>query len=152
MIELIIGGRAQGKRKIACEEYPDHVLLDGGQIELPSKGYDPEEYDMDYSHVIIMDHTHLLIRRMLTQSHADEQQDKLQEKILEQLISLTSAGTNTREERTVVFVSDEIACGIVPMDPFERTWREVCGRVLTTLASRADRVERVTCGIVQILK
>lgn len=55
-------------------------------------------------------------------------------------------------EVDVVISSDLIGSGIVPMDAFDRCWREVTGRVLTDIASRADEVYRVTCGIEQRLK
>lgn len=51
-----------------------------------------------------------------------------------------------------VIVSDEIGLGIVPLDPFERRWREETGRALCTLAAAADRVERISCGIGMRLK
>ncbi len=46
-----------------------------------------------------------------------------------------------------VLISDEIGNGIVPMDPFERQWREITGRVLISLAKEATEVYRVVCGI-----
>ena len=56
------------------------------------------------------------------------------------------------DEVDVVISSDLIGSGIVPMDAFDRCWREVTGRVLTDIAGRADEVYRVTCGIEQRLK
>ena len=51
-----------------------------------------------------------------------------------------------------ILICDEIGNGIVPIDPFERTYRERLGRLLIDLAKRADHVERVVCGIGQVLK
>lgn len=59
---------------------------------------------------------------------------------------------NQHGEVDVVISSDLIGSGIVPMDAFDRCWREVTGRVLTDIAGRADEVYRVTCGIEQRLK
>ena len=59
---------------------------------------------------------------------------------------------NQHNEVDVVISSDLIGSGIVPMDAFDRCWREVTGRVLTDIASKADEVYRVTCGIEQRLK
>ena len=59
---------------------------------------------------------------------------------------------NQHDEVDVVISSDLIGSGIVPMDAFDRCWREVTGRVLTDIASKADEVYRVTCGIEQRLK
>lgn len=49
-------------------------------------------------------------------------------------------------------VCDEIGCGIVPLDPMDRAWREATGRLLCDLAARADRVIRVTGGLPQAIK
>lgn len=49
-------------------------------------------------------------------------------------------------------VSDEIGLGIVPLDPFERRWREETGRALCVLAEGAERVTRVYCGIPKVIK
>jgi adenosyl cobinamide kinase/adenosyl cobinamide phosphate guanylyltransferase len=38
------------------------------------------------------------------------------------------------------------------MDAFEREYRERLGRILITIAAKADRVERVICGIGQRIK
>ena len=51
-----------------------------------------------------------------------------------------------------VVVCDEIGLGVVPLDPFERRWREETGRALCLLAAAAERVERITCGLGQRLK
>ena len=51
-----------------------------------------------------------------------------------------------------VIVSDEIGCGIVPMDPIEREWRQTTGRALCMIAARSVQVTRVTCGIGQRIK
>lgn len=51
-----------------------------------------------------------------------------------------------------VIICDEIGLGIVPLDPFERRWREDTGRALCILAERAERVTRVYCGVPQVIK
>lgn len=51
-----------------------------------------------------------------------------------------------------VLLLEDIACGVVPMDPLDRAWREAVGRCGAYLASRADRVIRVFCGIGTVLK
>ena len=51
-----------------------------------------------------------------------------------------------------ILISDEIGYGIVPMDAFEREYRERCGRILVELAKEAEEVERVICGIGQRIK
>lgn len=57
-----------------------------------------------------------------------------------------------RQHPDTVFISDEVGNGIVPLDPFEREYRERLGRMLTEIAAEAERVERVICGIGQRIK
>lgn len=47
----------------------------------------------------------------------------------------------------LVIVSSETGCGLVPVDSFEREYRELCGRVNCYFAKEASRVFRVICGI-----
>ncbi len=52
----------------------------------------------------------------------------------------------------IIIICDEIGGGVVPIDPFEREWRERVGRICCELAKKAERVERVLCGIAMRLK
>ncbi len=60
---------------------------------------------------------------------------------------LAAAERLLEEKAGAVVVMDELGCGIVPMDPFERKYREVNGRVACLIAERAEQVIRVVCGI-----
>ena len=51
------------------------------------------------------------------------------------------------KNREIIIVCDEIGCGLVPVDAFEREYREAVGRILSALAGEAERVDRVVCGI-----
>ena len=51
-----------------------------------------------------------------------------------------------------VLVTTDISCGVVPVDPVIRAWREACGRMNNLLAARADEVWRLFCGIPQRIK
>ncbi len=44
-------------------------------------------------------------------------------------------------------ISDEIGCGIIPLDKEERIWREETGRALCKTAAACDEVWLVRCGI-----
>ena len=46
-----------------------------------------------------------------------------------------------------IVICDEVGSGIVPLDAFEREWRETVGRISCMFAERADSVIRVVCGI-----
>ena len=51
-----------------------------------------------------------------------------------------------------VVMAVEVGGGVVPIDPVERQWREETGRLCCLLAQRAQRVERIFCGIAMTLK
>ncbi len=46
-----------------------------------------------------------------------------------------------------VLTADEVGCGVVPMEAFERQYREITGRILCGIAKKADTVYRVMAGI-----
>ncbi|MBS5451212.1 MAG: bifunctional adenosylcobinamide kinase/adenosylcobinamide-phosphate guanylyltransferase [Coriobacteriia bacterium] len=46
----------------------------------------------------------------------------------------------------------EQGCGIVPIDAHDRAVREAAGRLGCELATRADVVVRMACGIPQVIK
>ena len=52
----------------------------------------------------------------------------------------------------VILVSDEVGYGVVPMDAFDRAYREAVGRVCTKLAAYSSQVTRVVCGIGTVIK
>ena len=51
-----------------------------------------------------------------------------------------------------IVICDDISCGVVPIDPLERAWREQTGRLLTKLSGRASPVTRIFCGLPLELK
>lgn len=53
---------------------------------------------------------------------------------------------------TLIFICKEVGCGVVPVHPEERIWREKVGRLCCRLAKKASTVERIFCGIPMILK
>lgn len=52
----------------------------------------------------------------------------------------------------VIIISDEIGYGVVPVDKFEREYRETVGRICCYLAEKAETVIRVVCGIGNVIK
>ena len=62
------------------------------------------------------------------------------------------AGELIRANPELVVITDEIGCGIVPMDAGERIYRECAGRVCTELAAFSGKVYRVSCGIGVLIK
>ena len=51
-----------------------------------------------------------------------------------------------------IVTCSEVGAGIVPLDARERAWREAVGRMACELASQADVVVRMVCGIPVVLK
>lgn len=57
-----------------------------------------------------------------------------------------------RRNPDLVLVSNELGYGVVPIDAFDRKYRETTGRVCTKIAETASQVVRVTCGIGMVIK
>ncbi len=51
-----------------------------------------------------------------------------------------------------IIISDDISCGVVPIETDIRLWREETGRAVTALAACSDTVTRVFCGLPLRLK
>lgn len=52
----------------------------------------------------------------------------------------------------IIIICRELGCGVVPVDPFDREWRERTGRICCKLAAEAESVERVLCGLPMRIK
>lgn len=126
MMKLIIGGYAQGKLDYVLRKY-------NLQMNQVWKGELPNEVQDE---IIVIDQFHYWVKTELSKGQNPE------EKILQFVEKYLDA----------IIISDEIGNGIVPIDAFEREYREQTGRILIKLAERADEVERVICGIGQKLK
>ena len=51
-----------------------------------------------------------------------------------------------------IYICDEVGCGVVPVERWERDWREAVGRCCVALAEKAQCVERIFCGLPMVLK
>lgn len=123
-MELYVGGCCQGKldyvltcRETVCSGTP--VIADGAAVSLE----EPERAD-------ILNHFHLLVKRLAA---GDRDVSAYTEKIL---------AANPQ----IILICDEVGMGIVPVDAFERRYREEVGRCCCMLAKKAGRVERIVCG------
>ena len=127
-MKLVIGGYAQGKLNYVLQKYqlPKYRVYDG---TIPTK---VEQYE----ETVIVNHFHQWVRDSLLKKGCPEQE----------MLTLLD-----HYDRCVI-ISDEVGNGIVPIDPFEREYRERMGKILITIAERADEVERVICGIGQRIK
>jgi len=56
------------------------------------------------------------------------------------------------ENKEVIVELREVGLGIVPIDAFERKFREAVGRCSCVLAEKSDEVYRLVCGIAMKIK
>lgn len=124
---LITGGAWQGKRAFAMKlaerrfgAVPADKVIEGAQAakRLPRGAY------------VITD-LHLMTRALMEQNIDPSAH-------LKRLM---------RENPNAVLTVTELGCGIVPMEKFDRSWRESTGRNLCELARECEAVYRMTCGI-----
>ena len=54
--------------------------------------------------------------------------------------------------RDAIVICNDISCGVVPVDPILRKWREVTGKSLAALSRVSDEVIRLFCGIPSRIK
>ena len=127
-MKLVIGGYAQGKLNYVLGKYDVEVsMVYDGEI--------PEKIEEEKGTVVI-NHFHNWLKTKIAYGGCPEKE------ILEFVEKYPNC----------VIISDEVGNGIVPIEAFEREYRERTGRILVELAKRAEEVERVICGIGQKIK
>ena len=125
-MKLIIGGSCQGKlarAKVLCGA--DARVADGAEAALDALG----NFD-------ILDKFHLFVRREVENGGDAE--------VLARALIAENPG--------LVVVCDEVGLGVVPIDAFERKWREAVGRALCVIAQESVRVERIFAGLSTVIK
>jgi adenosyl cobinamide kinase/adenosyl cobinamide phosphate guanylyltransferase len=124
---LISGGAYQGKLNYALAQtgIQAEKVIDGSSCEMNELLEKP-----------LVNHFHLWIFRMLQEGKDINEALKL---ILQR-------------NPQIVIIVDELGCGIVPIEAFDRNYREITGRVCCMLAEAATEVHRVSCGIGMVLK
>lgn len=124
---LISGGAYQGKLKYALERtgINESEAVDGKDCSLQELLEKP-----------LVNNFHLWIDRMLK----DEQDINT---LLDRILA---------RNPEIVIIVDELGCGVVPMDPYDRRYRELTGRICCKLAKEAKEVHRVICGIGTVIK
>lgn len=148
-MKLVIGGVAQGKLDYVLENmieesekydvYDCFFLKDNACNDKALNMEWPWDFAIDDERVIIIDKFHYFIRAVL------ENKLPLQEYVLKFM-------QFAEENPDTIVIADEIGNGIVPLDAFERVYREQTGRAEILLAKKADEVVRVICGIGQKIK
>lgn len=124
-MEMIIGGAYQGKTEYAKKEYPDLIWGEGSSLS---------REELFAAEGVL--NFHEFIRREIK---AGREVSDLAEALI-------------RENPEVVLVSQEVGYGVVPIDAFDRKYREAVGRVCTRLAAYSHKVTRVACGIGMVIK
>ena len=124
-MKMIIGGAYQGKTEYARKQYPQLRWSDGGSVT--------EEELMNAQGVTGF--------QQYIRSELENGKDvsDLAEKII-------------CKNPDIVLVSQEVGYGVVPVDAFDRKYREAVGRVCTKLAAYSHKVTRVVCGIGTVIK
>ncbi len=122
---LVTGGCFQGKTSYACETFgiEKEETADGALC--------PAE---ELYRTRLLYHFHEYIRRMM-KTGQDFSMERLK-----------------RENPEVVLVTNELGYGVVPVDRFDREYREKTGRVCCQIAKEATQVHRVVCGIGTVIK
>ena len=132
-MKLVIGGYSQGKLDYVLKDgvREDYCIFDG---ILPDEGRLQEA--IAQKKTVIVNHFHTWVKTcILQEGNPDEEVQLFLENVPECFI-----------------ICDEIGNGIVPVDAFEREYRERTGRILIMLAEQAHEVVRVICGIGQKIK
>lgn len=127
-MKLIIGGTAQGKLEYVLLKYDVQKKMVWDSV-LPN--------DMKLNgNIVIINHFHQWVKSRMISGGCPE----------DEIMSFLDCNEDC------IIICDEIGNGIVPIDPFEREYRERTGRILVQLAKRAEEVERIICGIGQKIK
>lgn len=150
---LVTGGMAQGKREFAHRLAPSSgSWTDGSTVD----------WDTFMSSQFCF-HFHAFVRRVLERKTGPDREERDAARFSCRETGLWTAGELMQmEDRLVeslfagnygkILITDEIGCGIVPVDPFERMYREETGRICCRIAAGSKEVWRVCCGLGQRIK
>ena len=127
-MKLVIGGTAQGKLEYVLLKYDV-------QKNMVWDGVLPNDRKLN-KNIVVINHFHQWVKSRMVSGGCPE----------DEIMSFLDCNEDC------IIICDEIGNGIVPIDPFEREYREHTGRILVQLAMRAEEVERIICGIGQKIK
>jgi len=124
-MKLIIGGAWQGKLDYALQI----ANIETKDSEKVAEGAtDPCEAVLKCT---IIHNFHEYVRRLL-------KEEKDPDQMIREIVN---------HNPDVIITINELGCGIVPQDPFDRQWRESAGRASVKLAKHSGEVYRMVCGI-----
>ena len=132
---FIIGGEHQGKLNYALSltEFKNEDVIDYSNME------SLKLREIINCNKTVLYNFNILIKELL---RVYDDEEIVKEKINNMLKAC----------RISVVISNEIGYGIVPMDKFERRYRELTGRICCDIAKESKEVHRVVCGIGTIIK
>ena len=124
---MVVGGAYQGKLPYALERFQieECKVTDGRCCEKE-----------DIFQAVLIDHFHEYVKRFMAE-------EAYLRALPEEL---------DKRNPEVILITNELGYGIVPMDKFDRAYREMTGRVCCLLAAKAKEVHRVICGIGTVIK
>lgn len=127
-MKLIIGGYAQGRLSYVLKKYhlTEQDVWDVKNTENP---------DFRNSRKIIY--------------HAEEFVTGYLKTNLDTLQEITKKLPDFQDK---IIITQEVGCGLVPIDAYERQWRDEVGHMNQLLAEQSESVERVCCGLGMYLK
>ena len=126
-MKLIIGGAFQGKKEYAKQQFSlqEDQMRDGKEADFEELFRVPCLY-----------HFHEWIQKGLKLGWDF---DGITERLLQ-------------ENPELILISNELGYGAVPMESFDRTYRETTGRICTKIAAESQMVIRVVCGMGMVIK
>ncbi len=139
-MELYIGGYAQGKTEYVLREknLSEGDVFDGAEFSWEMR---PEKIVDAVGEKQVFTHFETWVRQGIAWEKRGGKA------AVEELVKEVLAA-----RQNLIIISDEVGNGIVPLEPFEREYRERLGRILCCLAQQAKRMERILCGVGQRLK
>lgn len=126
-MKLVTGGAFQGKKEYAKLRFglSDAEMTDGALASFK-----------DIFQCRCMYHFHEWVKKGLKENWDFE-------RLVDRLLA-----SNPR----IILITNELGCGVVPVDAFDREYRETAGRVCTRIAAKSTQVIRVVCGIGTVIK
>jgi adenosyl cobinamide kinase/adenosyl cobinamide phosphate guanylyltransferase len=142
-MKLVFGGAYQGKKDFARQltENSAPVVFDcrAAEEERPAGGGTPEAKMPDFSADIICG-----LEQFVWDCCAEDPQQRVE--------AAEWMKQHQHLWQDKILIITDVSQGIVPMDARTRAFREMNGRLMLYLASEADEVWRVFCGIGKRIK
>lgn len=140
---LITGGAYQGKLAFAksiCEKR-EPMIAEGEKADFE-----------ELKQADIIGQFHLYIRKCM-EERGNEKENSNEKNHLEEETEIEEQLKELLQENpNVILEITQLGCGVVPIDAFDRSYREKVGRIGCILANQAEQVYLVNYGIPKQLK